>query len=149
MAIDVFVAAKTLGDACDWSVSNLKMQKILYLAHLGYMGKHKEHLIKTPFEAWDYGPVQPALYHKLKRFGARNVSDIFYNEKTLTEGKECDVLQDMSKLCSVTPGELVAITHREGGAWSKVYKPGALGMVIPDKLIFEEYDELFSENKKS
>ena len=71
MAIDVFVAAKTLGIECGWCVSNLKMQKILYLAHLDYMGKNNERLVESSFEAWDYGPVQPELYHKLKRFGAR------------------------------------------------------------------------------
>lgn len=79
--IHAFVAAKTLGYGCDWSISNLEMQKILYIAHMYYMGKFGARLISTPFEAWDYGPVHPELYHKLKRFGARKVRDVFWGDE--------------------------------------------------------------------
>ena len=140
MAIDVFVAAKTLGIECRWRVSNLKMQKILYLAHLDYMGKHNERLVESPFEAWNYGPVQPDLYHKLKRFGARNVRDVFFGEEPLTEGDEFDVLRRMSKLRHVTSGVLIAVTHIGGGGWLRTRN---LGMdVIPDNFIREEYHRL-------
>ena len=148
MAIDVFVAAKTLGIECGWCVSNLKMQRILYLAHLVYTGKTKERLIKTPFEAWDYGPVQPTLYHKLKRFGARYVNDIFFREFPLQEGdKEFGILREMSEFREFPTSSLIAITHKEGGAWSKVYQPGISDMVIPDKFIFDEYNMLLGNGK--
>ena len=148
MAVDVFVAAKTLGSECHWHVSNLKMQKVLYLAHLTYLGKTKKRLIQTPFEAWDYGPVQPALYHKLKRFGSRDVYDIFFGESLLKEGDdEFGVLKCMSKLCHIPSSSLVAITHREGGAWSKVYQPGARDVAIQEEHIYEEYDLLFGNKK--
>ena len=140
MAIDVFVAAKTLGIECGWRVSNLKMQKILYLAHLDYMGKNNERLVESSFEAWDYGPVQPELYHKLKRFGARNVRDVFFREEPLTEGKEFDVLRRMSKLRHVTSGLLIAVTHVDGGAWLRTRNQGI--EVIPDDFIREEYVQL-------
>ena len=143
---NVFVVAKTLGEICKWSVSNLKMQKILYLSHMVCLGRHKIPLVDTPFEAWDFGPVQPALYHELKRFGSSNVRDIFYGEEVLTEGKGFDVLIDMSALCSFGPGELVGLTHRKGGAWHKVYEPGIKGIIIKNSLISEEYTELFLES---
>ena len=137
MGIDVFVAAKTLGIECGWRVSNLKMQKILYIAHLKYMGKHEECLIKTPFEAWDYGPVQPALYHKLKRFGARNVRDVFFGEEPLAKGEAFDILRRMSELWSVKSGVLIAATHVGGGAWLRARNQGM--EIIPDNFIQEEY----------
>ena len=146
---DVFVAAKTFGEICKWSVSNLKMQKILYLSHMVCLGRYKTPLLPTPFEAWDFGPVQPVLYHKLKRFGADNVRDVFYGEEMLTEGEGFVALNDMLGLCSFRPGQLVALTHREGGAWSRVYKPGGKGIVIDNSLISEEYTKLFLESKSS
>ena len=148
-ASNVFVVAKTFGGISKWSVSNLKMQKILYLSHMVCLGRHKIPLVDTPFEAWDFGPVQPALYHKLKRFGSSNVRDVFYGEEILTEGKGLSVLEDMSTLCSFSPGELVGITHREGGAWSKVYRPGAKGIAIENFLISEEYTKLFLESNSN
>ena len=142
MSVDVFVAAKTLGEACGWRVPNLRMQKILYFAHLDYMGKYNERLIESPFEAWEYGPVQPALFHKLKRFGARYVRDVFFREEPLTEGKEFDVLRSASELWSAETGVLVAFTYNKDGAWIRTCNKGMLGHIIPDKLIREEYDML-------
>ena len=150
MAIDVFVAAKTLGIECGWSVSNLKMQKVLYVAHMAYLGKNKKRLIKTPFEAWDYGPVNPALYHKLKRFGARHVRDIFFRESPLKEGDDgFGVLRDMTELCELSPSSLIAITHREGSAWDRIYRPGELDVVIPDEFIIDEYNNLLAGTKNN
>jgi hypothetical protein len=39
-----------------------------------------------------------------------------------------------------SPGNLVAITHWEEGAWSQVYKKRVRGLVIPKSLIKAEYD---------
>ena len=91
------------------------MQKVLYLSHRVCLGRYKTPLLPAPFEAWDFGPVQPILYHKLKRFGASPVRDVFYGEEMLTEGEGFVVLNDMLGLCSFSPGELVGLTHREGG----------------------------------
>lgn len=149
MSVDVFVAAKTLGECCKWRVSNLKMQKLLYLANLDYMGKEEgERLIDSPFEAWDYGPVQPSLYYKLRRFGARNVRDIFFGEDCLTsDDKEFDVLSRMSKLWHTDSGVLVRFTHGNGGGWEKVYEPGVRSRIIPDEFIMEEYKHMMSKAK--
>ena len=151
MSVDVFVAAKTLGECCGWHISNLTMQKLLYLANLDYMGKNGERLIASPFEAWDYGPVQSSLYYKLRRFGARDVHDVFFNEECLTpddDEKEFDVLNRMSKLRHVKPGVLVRFTHSDGGGWAKVYEPGVRSRTIPDQSIMEEY-KLMMEKAKS
>ena len=150
MSVDVFVAAKTLGECCGWRVSNLKMQKLLYLANLDYMGKSGERLIASPFEAWDYGPVQPSLYYKLRRFGARDVRDVFYYEEPLMpeeDEKEFDVLDRMSKLWHVKSGVLVQFTHSNGGGWAKVYEPGIRSRIIPDEFIKEEYKYLMKRAK--
>jgi uncharacterized phage-associated protein len=64
MTISVFDAARTLGYYSDWKLSNLQMQKILYLAHMVYMDKNSgEPLVDEDFQAWDYGPVLPSLYY--------------------------------------------------------------------------------------
>lgn len=52
------------------SLSNLKLQKLMYYAqgfHLALMG---EPLFDEPIEAWEHGPVVPSLYHKFKQYGA-------------------------------------------------------------------------------
>jgi uncharacterized phage-associated protein len=52
------------------SLSNLKLQKLVYYAqgcHLALFGKP---LIEEPIEAWEHGPVVPALYRKFKMHAA-------------------------------------------------------------------------------
>ena len=90
------------------------MQKTLYLSHMVCLGRYKTPLLPIPFEAWGFGPAQSVLYHKLKRFGADNVRDVFYGEVLLTEGEGFVALNDMLGLCSFRPGQLVDLTHREG-----------------------------------
>ena len=56
MAISVLEAAKHIGARSHWSLSNLKMQKLLYIAHMFHLGIYNKPLVCEFFEAWDYGP---------------------------------------------------------------------------------------------
>jgi len=143
MTISVFDAARTLGYYSDWKLSNLQMQKILYLAHMVYMDKNSgEPLVDEDFQAWDYGPVLPSLYYKIKFFGNKPVKDIFYRNNILTDGPESEILKEaVKKFSNVNPGSLIALTHRESGAWDKNYVRGA-NIPIPNKEILAEYESI-------
>ncbi len=55
------------------SLSNLKLQKLVYYAqgfHLALMGRP---LFDEPIEAWEHGPVVPSLYRMLKQHGSEPV----------------------------------------------------------------------------
>jgi len=78
MTISTFAAARRVCERSNWRVTNLAIQKILYLAHMGHMGENGgARLLASQFEAWDYGPVEPNLYHKVKFFGDGPIQDIF------------------------------------------------------------------------
>ena len=64
-------AAHRLGVNSGWSLSNLQLQKILFMADMNFVGQGKGRLIDEDFEAWDYGPVLPSLYRECKPFGAK------------------------------------------------------------------------------
>lgn len=139
MAISSFAAARRVCEQGKWNVTNLALQKILYLAQMVHMGEHDgRRLIDTQFEAWDYGPVDAGLYHKVKFFGDQPIQDIFppaNMEPALRSAIDdaCDFLLQKS------PGQLVAMTHWKDGAWAKNYRPGVRGLVIPDADIVAEY----------
>lgn len=141
MAIHPFVAAKKVCSLKNWSATNLELQKILYLAHLTLLGRSNgaRALVTENFQAWDYGPVLPLLYHRAKAFGnspVQNVFTIFPN----AIGEEATVIEEtVASLTGRTAGDLVAITHWADGAWAKNYTPGAMGVVIPNGDILEEY----------
>ncbi|HEY4776652.1 MAG TPA: type II toxin-antitoxin system antitoxin SocA domain-containing protein [Candidatus Acidoferrales bacterium] len=56
-------------DAGD-SLSNLKIQKLVYYAQGFHLALFDEPLFPESIRAWRHGPVVPELYHALKQFGA-------------------------------------------------------------------------------
>ena len=142
MSIHPLTAAKWVCQERGWSATNLEINKILYIAHLAYLGRNSgsEPLVSERFEAWDYGPVLPSVYHRAKAFGNGPVQDVFHSFPAMDESKECQTIREtVNSVRGKTPGELVAITHWENGAWAKHYRPGAKGIVIPNPDIFAEY----------
>lgn len=126
----------------DWNVSNLRLQKVLYIAQMFYMGRNNgDRLVDATFEAWDYGPVVPALYHKVKMFGSRPIADVFYDALRFNEDdrRRMFLMDVCIDLLHRRPGELVEITHWENGAWAKNYAPGIRGIEIPDADIIAEF----------
>jgi uncharacterized phage-associated protein len=141
MPVNPYSAARRVCERSNWRVTNLALQKILYLSHMIYMGSGDgSRLIDGRFEAWDYGPVEPDIYHKVKFLGDQPIPDVFFGCQNLDGTKEAETLDDVGKfLLMKSPGELVAMTHWKNGAWAKNYRPGVHGIVIPDRDIIAEY----------
>ena len=144
MTVPVLSAAKRLAEQSGWTLSNLELQKILYLAHMFYLGRFGvEPLVPGNFEAWEYGPVHPVLYHRAKVFGADPVQNIFHGNPDLKDGRERRILDEAyENLGKAGPGRLVNATHRSGGAWDANYIPGVRHCIIPNEDILSEYKRL-------
>lgn len=124
-------AAAHLARTSGFQVSNLHIQKMLYLADLRFLQQQGERLLSEDFEAWDYGPVVPSLYHFLKAFGSKPVPNVFWSAPDLSARAEGEVLSAAwAELRALTPGQLVGATHAPGGAWALRYRPGVRGSKI-------------------
>lgn len=146
MAVSALSAAKTICELKNWDVTNLALQKILYLAHMYHLGCHSgAPLIFEDFEAWNYGPVVPELYRRMKPFGASKVGNVFHwIEPVKADTPEYKSLQAaVSGTRNLTAGQLVANTHRDDGAWATFYKPDVRGITIPNSAILNEYNQRF------
>lgn len=142
--VTAMAAGKRLAERSGWKLSNLELQKIMYLAHMFHMGRHDgKPLIGGSFEAWDYGPVHPGLYNHVKIFGADPVGNIFRSVPSIpNHSDEARSLDDaLHHLKGLSPAKLVAITHAPNGAWNKNYIPGARGVTIPNADILKEYED--------
>ena len=51
-------------------ISNLKLQKLIYYAQGFHLALKGTPLFNEPLQAWNHGPVSPALYHVFKEYGA-------------------------------------------------------------------------------
>ncbi len=125
-----------------WKVSNLQLQKILYVSQMLYMGQNDgKRLVDANFEAWDYGPVEPSLYRKVRMFGGRPIEDVFYEARPFKDDdtRLAFIKDGCAALLPLRPGQLVDITHWSKGAWANNYVPGIRGIKIPDQDIIAEY----------
>lgn len=132
---------KYICEAGDWRVTNLQLQKILYVAQMACLGIIRERLTDVWFEAWDHGPVAPKVYRQVRMYGASPIVNVFHDALPFGENsKRREILADACRdLLPMRPGQLVEITHWKHGAWARHYIPGARGTVIPDESIVDEY----------
>jgi len=131
------------------TLTNMELQKLVYVAHgysLAILGRP---LIKQCVEAWRYGPVIPDLYHALRQYRSGNVKELINvlpNEE-LSETDRKLVESVLGAYGRFTGPQLSTMTHREGTPWREVYEPNAFfhSDIIPDGLIKEHYVELLNE----
>lgn len=144
-------AARRVCQRGDWQISNLALQKLLYLAQMVHLGRSRgQRLIDAQFEAWDYGPVIPEVYHKVKMFGDRPIQDIFFSAPRDVDESAAGALDEITdRFGRKTPAELVAMTHWRSGAWARNYRSGVSGIVIPDRDIIAEYAARTREPQRS
>lgn len=134
-------ACKFICERGDWQVTNLQLQKILYITQMVYLGEEGERLFDSVFQAWDHGPVAPSVYRKVRMFGSKPIKNVFFDARSFVPGsKKRRVLSDACRdLLTMRPGQLVEITHWADGAWAKHYVPGERGIAIPDTAIEQEF----------
>lgn len=135
-------------------ITNLALQKLLYFAHGIYLTKEKCPLVSGYFEAWQYGPVHPAVYRAFKSSGSGPISTRAVAKDPLTgETRELskptdmvviDLVSDVTKSYGhLSPGRLVDLSHAKDSPWSAVVDKArtevAFGMRIPDNMILERF----------
>ena len=141
--VSALAAARRMCERSGWQLTNLQLQKMLYLAQMMYLGRHGERLLNGTFEAWDYGPVLPPVYAEAKAFGSRPITYLL-SPGRVPEGARADMLDEAyDQLRSVPAGQLVNITHWKEGAWAKHYVPHRRGVIIPDSDIRDEFRRRF------
>ncbi len=141
MTVSVFDAANYLCKTSGWKLSNLQLQKVLYIADMNFVGKKQIRLVDEDFEAWDYGPVIPSLYHKCKAFGAKPIPPVFWGASDISDTNEAAMLSlAWENLKSVTAGQLVETTHSSLGAWADKYVAGAKQIKIFTQDMIDEYE---------
>jgi uncharacterized phage-associated protein len=143
-AKDAANALLVLAQASDTEVSNMKLQKLVYIAYGYYLAITGDRLFADKIEAWDFGPVIPSLYHELKKYGARKVTDPIPADSEIEEGTaEMKILENVwLSYKKFNALQLSEMTHKEGTPWSNVWKETQKHTVIPDHLIRTHYQHL-------
>lgn len=141
--LGMFDVAKTVCELAGWNLSHLKLQKIMYILQMFYLGEKGRPLFYANFEAWDFGPVEPNLYKKLRAAGADNIPRwLFILEDTISrDDPDYEFIEDLTNtLLEKSPSFLVNYVHDSKSAWRKVYKKDEKHIPITNEDIRGEYE---------
>ena len=109
------------------NITNLSLNKLVYLAQVEALkADPSKPLFDDAIQAWDYGPVEPAVYHEFKDYRrARIPSSVASVPETAASSDEMGIIDlTAGKYGFLTAFDLVDLTHREGGAWRNKYVRG-------------------------
>ncbi|RTL55325.1 MAG: DUF4065 domain-containing protein [Bradyrhizobiaceae bacterium] len=144
-------------------VTNLKLQKLLFLCHAFLLVEKNKDLVRGDFVAWKFGPVHQDVYDAFKKFGSRAINELAVKFNPITEQKtpispveDQDVHDVVNKVVafygSWSPSELVTLTHAEEGPWDVVVKAADenanVGLRIGSKLIEQRFKYLWFGAKR-
>jgi uncharacterized phage-associated protein len=140
----------------DKKITHLKLQKLLYYVAGYYLAVTDKPLLDHTFEAWDYGPVVPEIYHEFKHFGGRPITspakEIDWEEGRAipvpipTDDKHLNKVLNyvMRAYGKFSGAQLSEMTHRDGSPWDETRKanPGIRDADIPRRLLKEHFGPL-------
>ena len=105
------------------SITNLKLQKLIYIAN-GYMlALHNRPLIKESPQAWKYGPVIHSIYEQFKQYADRSINvDTGALDKNLLSAEAKEIINDVVDLYGNDSAiDLVKLTHQVETPWDEVW----------------------------
>ncbi|CAA9381331.1 MAG: hypothetical protein AVDCRST_MAG74-394 [uncultured Pyrinomonadaceae bacterium] len=123
------------------SLTNMQLQKLVYIAHGYSLAKLGKPLFHNNIHAFEWGPVIPNLYKTLKHYGAGEVKDYISTDAPPVGevSQEMEIIREVWHDYGELSGfELSDLTHRKGTPWSETWRTNPFG-VISDELIAEYY----------
>ncbi len=143
----------------DSDMSNIKLNKLVYIAYGVALASYNRELFHEGILAWRLGPVIPSVYHEFKKYGYGRVKDYSYFLEPMTEKKvklQIDDQDDQVKQVlevvnrvygGMSIGELINKTHNKDTPWSKVYKDNVYEIEIEQNEIKEYYKKFIVMSK--
>ena len=123
-----------LGDEENIEITPMQIQKLVYIAHGYHLAKTDYPLISDRIEAWQYGPVIPALYDEFSHLGPEPIYERAYEEVIATistpnpiaESSETEIILNevWDEYKRYDALELSTLTHKPNSPWHITKKRG-------------------------
>lgn len=123
-----------------YSISNLKLQKLLYFVQAQFLVVLGVSAFAEDIEAWDFGPVVPEVYQYFKLWGSSEIP------KRVVNGANCkifkrdqEIIDEILKECApYSANALMNIAHNQK-PWCEVYEKYCNNVIKTKKI--KEYFE--------
>lgn len=106
-----------------YSISNLKLQKLLYFVQAQFLITTGKPAFLEEIEAWDFGPVVPEVYQYFKMWGSSELPAILArNAKAKIYIRDQEIMDEILEECAqYSASFLVDITHNQD-PWYDAYE---------------------------
>lgn len=149
MAYSVFAIANAfieLSKQENIPVTNMKLQKLVYIAHGFSLASLSKPLFTDDIRALKWGPVIMSLYNEVKHFGNQPIDEKI---KLSAQDEVIDLSNNQSvetvivkfvwnRYKNYSAAQLSSITHQKGTPWNLVWRDDEYA-VIPNDLIQSHY----------
>ncbi len=127
-------------------LTNMQLQKLVYIAHGFNLAVNGEPLFNDGVYAWQFGPVIPPLYEALKQYGAGEVTARLETRTPPIEDytPEMRIIRAVWNAYGKYSGrQLSSMTHTVDSPWYQTWKRDKYGR-IDDEVIQEYYRRLLN-----
>lgn len=121
-------------------VTQLKLQKLLYLVQANYLAATGRRLFRAPVEAFDNGPVVYAVLKEYESYSRAVIApdNTSWDPESLPRDAREFIDAVWSQYCEWTASALWTLTH-EQSPWKDSYEQGAFRKKIPDEAMAEYF----------
>lgn len=140
---------------CGYSISNLKLQKLLYFIQAYFLiSDNGSPCFNEEIQAWTFGPVCPSAYRVYKIYGysnipkidfyyrfdrERGISKVMFDSECIDESSRKMIIDVIEEFKDTSASELVNLTHAQL-PWKEAYELGK-NTVISQKAIRDYFNE--------
>ena len=139
-------------------ITQLHLHKLMYIVQGYYLCRNPEKSLGDEmFQPWGLGPVVSEVYHHLKYFGSKPITNYCYEFDPNTFRYTANVVgwednafhetlnEVWKKYRHLSVNDLIELTHKKGGGWD-IARQGH-SMYIKDKYIKKEFTAIIKQEK--
>jgi len=129
-------------------IEQMKLQKLVYIAHGWNLAINKAPLVEGRIEAWDGGPVMRSIWDHLRDFGYNAVGRLLGRTRSEPfvanlSKSEKDVIDHVWRKYNRYSGlQLSEMTHRPGTPWTNAYFGRGRNHLLSDTDIQNHFTEM-------
>ena len=131
----ISVANKFIDLAGESCLTNMQLQKMAYIAHGFNLALRGTKLYYEDTRAWEFGPVVPELYEKLRGYGSGEVTEKIKEERSEFDDSSAEIIKAVYDNYKQYSGiQLSDLTHQKGTPWSKTWNYNQYGVIPADDI---------------
>lgn len=126
-------------------LTNMQLQKLVYIANGFSLAIHGKPLYFHNTHAWQWGPVVPKLYKSLQKYGSGTVAELLETDDQIDmDSQDGEIIKAVyDNYGHYTGGQLSALTHQPNTPWSDTWNNKQFS-IIENDLIEKHYKDLIA-----